>query len=184
MLVLTILSRSWPGNLGWARLSKVRPPKSSQEFVVLCCILLTFPLGRLKLSSRFLSYPLFEHRVSAMSRQNVSQFTRRGEFIPSFNQTNLSTPNFDATNAELEVARWLIRISDAGSRSGRLLSSCLLEISSVKFGVIDCGINKQTIGRQFKRFRRRVLVIEGISKWLWSNSREIRLSSICAMNGW
>lgn len=182
MLVLTILSRSWPGNLGWARLSKVRPPKSSQEFVVLCCILLTFPLGRLKLSSRFLSYPLFEHRVSAMSRQNVSH--EEGEFIPSFNQTNLSTTNFDATNArdELEVARWLIRISDAWSRSGRLLSSCLLEIWSVKFGVIDCGINKQTIGRQFKRFRRGV--IAGISKWLWSNSCEIRLSSICTMNGW
>lgn len=38
-------------------------------------------------------------------------------------------------------------------RSGRLSSSCLLEISSVKFGVIDCGINEGTIGgRQFKRF--------------------------------
>lgn len=98
----------------------VRPPKSSREFVVLRRILLTFPLGRLKLSSRFLSYPLFEHRVSAMSRQNVSELTEgAGEereertMRSSSFHINLSTPNFvsrgcfatNTTWVELEVSQ-------------------------------------------------------------------------------
>lgn len=153
MVVLTILSRSWPGNLSWARLSKVR--RTSAEIVARVRRPLLHPLDVSAWTVKaFFPFPLISViRASCFRDVTIEPEPRRGRRImrsSSFHTKPIDTEfRVPATNTrvELEISQWLIRISDASDRDR---DDCR-RVVSWKFGVLNlewsiAGLTNEQLG--------------------------------------
>lgn len=109
MVVVTILSRSWPGNLSWARLSKVR--RTSPEIVARVRRPLLHPLDVSAWTVKaFFPFPLISViRASCFRDVTIEREPahRGGHTMRSSSfHINLSTPNFEFPDVPLQIPGW------------------------------------------------------------------------------